>query len=220
VVQRLQNFCSEDLGGFYLDILKDRLYTCGANSLPRRAAQNALFHIANALVRWMAPILSFTADDAWPHLPGVRGTAAPTDSVFYSDYWTFPEVSDAALLLVRWERIRGLRGLALKELEAARAAGKIGAALQAEVDFYAGDPADLALLQSLGDGWRFVLITSAARVLPGAGESRVTVRASAHPKCPRCWHQRPDVGRDPAHTEICGRCVDNLYGPGETRGVA
>ena len=207
VVQKLQAFCSEDLGGFYLDILKDRLYTAGKDSKARRAAQNALYHISHSLLRLMAPILSFTADEAWPLF-----TRKPQDSVLLHAWYRFPEAGSD--LLARWEQLRAVRSEVQKELEAVRASGKIGSSLQAEVEISA-DSDRFELLASLGDDLRFVLITSQAKLARGGGEIRVS--PSAHAKCERCWHYRADVGVDPAHPEICGRCMANLYGEGERR---
>jgi isoleucyl-tRNA synthetase len=211
VVQKLQAFCSEDLGGFYLDILKDRLYTTGKDSLPRRAAQSALYHISQALLRWMAPILSFTADEAWPVL-----TRTPGDSVLFHTEYAFPD--SGSDLTGRWEAIRQVRAEVQKELETLRAAGKIGSSLQAEVELSVEGERHL-LLESLGDDLRLILITSRAAVVRGDVPA-VTVNPSAHSKCERCWHYRADVGHDPAHPGICGRCTANLFGSGEPRRYA
>jgi len=214
VAQRLQNFCSEDLGGFWLDILKDRLYTAPAGSSARRSAQSALHHVTQMVLRLMAPILSFTAEEAWSVLhPG------SDDSIFFHTWKdVLPKQEGEPGLLARWKRLREIRGAVAKRLEETRAAGAIGSSLQAEVTIEAGG-ADLALLQSLGDDLRFVLITSKARLRPSSGEGivNIEVAASADPKCERCWHYRADVGTDPAHPTICGRCVANLEGPGEAR---
>ena len=207
VVAKLQLFCSEDLGGFYLDVLKDRLYTTAPKSLARRSAQTALHQITHALLRWMAPFLSFTAEEAWK----VFGAG---DSIFLETFTTLPEGDEA--LRAKWTRIREIRDQVNKDIEAVRAEGKVGASLQAEVTVTA-QAEDLALLQSLEDDLKFVFITSAARAVAGDGDLGVEVRATTHEKCGRCWHHRADVGRDPAHPELCGRCVDNLYGDGEAR---
>ncbi|MGH8726763.1 MAG: isoleucine--tRNA ligase [Burkholderiales bacterium] len=209
VVQKLQTFCSEDLGGFYLDILKDRLYTAARESRARRSAQNALYHVTRTLIRFLAPVLSFTAEEAWKVF--TRDEA----SVFLQTWQRFPEKDDA--LLERWEKIRDIRSRVLKRLEEARVAGEIGSSLQAEVEIHAsGD--EFHLLESLGNDLRFVLITSQARVVNGA--EQIVVNASPHAKCERCWHYRADVGNDAAHPEICGRCVANLFGAGEPRAHA
>ncbi|MBV8030150.1 MAG: isoleucine--tRNA ligase, partial [Betaproteobacteria bacterium] len=206
VVQRLQGFCSEDLGAFYLDILKDRLYTCGADSRPRRSAQTALWHITQSLVRLMAPILSFTAEEAWEHFSG-----KPDDSVFFQTLHDLPGVPGEAGLLDKWRRIRELRDPVRKQIEELRVAGRVGSSLQAEVEI--GAPgAEYEALASLGDDLKYVLLTSAARVFP-SGEHETKVRASEHPKCERCWHYRADVNDE----GLCGRCVSNLKGPGERR---
>jgi isoleucyl-tRNA synthetase len=221
VVARLQTFCSEDLGAFYLDILKDRLYTTAPGSHARRSAQSALHHIAHSLVRLMAPILSFTAEEAWPLLaPALHREHGET--IFTQTWPTVPQPADAHELLTRWTRIRELRARVLRELEARRAAGQIGSSLQAEVEL-ALPAEDRALLAGLGDDLRFVLITSSASLVddPAAGpDGEVRITASRHPKCERCWHLRADVGHDPDHPTLCGRCTANLYGSGEPRHAA
>jgi isoleucyl-tRNA synthetase len=209
VVAKVQVFCADDLGGFYLDLLKDRLYTTAASSAARRSAQTALWHITHAMLRWMAPFLSFTADEAWQVFGG-------GPSILTETYWAF-EAPDAPLL-ARWKRIRELRDVVNKEIEAVRATGAVGSSLQAEVTLTA-TPDDQALLATLGDDLKFVLITSAAEVVAGDATA-VAVRPSAHHKCERCWHWRSDVGHDAAHPALCGRCTSNLFGAGETRRVA
>jgi isoleucyl-tRNA synthetase len=211
VVQRLQTFCSEDLGGFYLDILKDRLYTTGKASQARRAAQSALHHIAHSLLRLMAPVLSFTADEAWPVLTRNAG-----DSVLLHTWYAFPDSGES--LLAKWDRVREYRAEVQKRLEEVRASGGIGSSLQAEVEIAASGERH-ELLASLGDDLRFVLITSQAKVA-GAGSAdgeRIDVVPSPHAKCERCWHYRADVGHDAEHPELCGRCTANLFGDGEPR---
>jgi isoleucyl-tRNA synthetase len=217
VVQKLHNFCSEFLGGFYLDILKDRLYTYAATSLARRSAQSALWHIANSLLRLFAPVLSFTADEAWSHFTGSAG-GAPADSVFLHCVHDLPRFADAAQLEQRWALIREVRAEVQKELEAVRVSGAIGSSLAAEVQIHTSAERYRALAE-LGDDLRYVLITSAAEVEDRADPTRhtIVVRPSLHPKCPRCWHYRADIGSHPAHPQLCGRCVSNLYGPGEAR---
>jgi len=216
IVQKLQTFCSEDLGAFYLDVLKDRLYTTGKDSPPRRSAQNALHHITNSLLRLMAPILSFTAEEAWQVLTGPGGKGAD-DSVFFHTWHAFPKVPDAAALLERWREIRAARAEVQRELEKLREAGKIGASLAAHVEIGAGGARHDALA-ALGDELRFVMITSQAAVRNGA--DAIVATPSPHHKCERCWHYRADVGADPAQPTICGRCVSNLHGAGETRRFA
>jgi isoleucyl-tRNA synthetase len=218
VVQKLHNFCSEFLGGFYLDILKDRLYTCGATSLARRSAQSALWHIANSLLRLFAPVLSFTADEAWSHFARRGKSEADSDSVFLHCVYELPPLTDAAALKRRWLLIREVRTEVQKELEALRVKGEIGSSLAAEVEIHASGERYRTLAE-LGDDLRFVLITSAARVqeVNDPAQEKLVVRASSQPKCPRCWHYRADIGSHPAHPQLCGRCVSNLYGPGEAR---
>ncbi|HSI52298.1 MAG TPA: isoleucine--tRNA ligase [Ideonella sp.] len=216
VVAKLQVYCSEDLGAFYLDVLKDRLYTTAAGSLARRSAQTALWHITNAMLRWMAPFLSFTAEEAW----AIFAAKNTTGTLFTEHYWTFPEVSavpDEALL-AKWTRVRAIRDVVNKEIEAVRTAGQVGASLQATVLITAGLD-DAALLRSLGEDLKFVTITSAAAVADGA-ELAVAVTPSSATKCERCWHYRDDVGINPEHPGLCGRCESNLYGAGETRLIA
>jgi isoleucyl-tRNA synthetase len=208
IVQKLQSFCSEDLGGFYLDILKDRLYTSGADSRARRAAQNTLFHITQALTRWMAPILSFTGEEVWAELAG-------DDSIFLHTWHDLPAQADEVALLDRWTRIRAIRADVQKELEAVRVAGGIGSSLQAEVTLHASADTQ-ALLAPLGNDLRFVLITSQARVA-AAEADRIEVTPSTAKKCERCWHYRDDVDTHADHPGLCGRCVSNLYGEGEAR---
>ena len=208
-IQRLHNFCSEDLGAFYLDVLKDRLYTTAAASRARRSAQNALWHILQTVTRLIAPVLSFTAEEIWSLI-------GKSESVFLELWHTLPAQEGEAELLRNWQRLRELRALATKRLEELRVAGQIGASLQAEVTYYA-DGEDYELLASLGDDLRFVLITSSARVERMSGETRLEAAPSPHAKCERCWHYRADVGVDPQHPGLCGRCLNNLYGAGEVR---
>ncbi len=212
VVAKLQVYCSEDLGAFYLDVLKDRLYTTAPKSLARRSAQTALWHITNAMLRWMAPFLSFTAEEAWP----IFAPGTPS-SIFVETYSNTEAWADDALL-AKWSRIREVREFANKQIEAVRAAGQLGSSLQASISITA-NAADHALLASLGDGLKFVTITSEARLSEGA-ELAVSVAPSQSVKCERCWHYRDDVGHDTAHPTICGRCTSNLYGVGEVRRVA
>jgi isoleucyl-tRNA synthetase len=211
-VARLQTFCSEDLGAFYLDILKDRLYTTPAASRPRKSAQNALYHIAQGLLRLMAPILSFTAEEAW------RVLSPGDDTIFVHTWHAFPQLADGPALLSKWARIRAFRSEVQKLLEARREAGEIGSSLQAEIDIIVNGE-ESGVLRSLDDDLRFVLITSRATVKSAAAADgqRIVATPSAHPKCERCWHYRADVGADAAHPTLCGRCVANLFGSGEPR---
>ena len=216
VAQKLQTFCSEDLGGFYLDILKDRLYTAAKDSPARRSAQTALHHITQSVLRLMAPILSFTAEEAWALAVGRAG-----DSVFMHQWHVFPAVDEPAQLLGEWDALRAFRSDVLKQLEALRIAGAIGSSLQANVDVYACGESYRRLAR-LDDDLRFVLITSHATVheVDDVSTERVLVAASEDPKCERCWHYRADVGIDAAHPALCGRCVSNLFGAGESRQFA
>jgi isoleucyl-tRNA synthetase len=208
VVAKLQLYCSEDLGGFYLDILKDRLYTSATSSHARRSAQTALHHITHAMLRWMAPFLSFTAEEAWKDF----GQSA-TGTIFTETYSKFPATDDA--LNAKWSRIREIRDAVNKDIEVLRADGKVGSSLQAEVALTV--PAeDFGLLGSLGEDLKFVFITSAIELIAGSATG-TAVKASNHVKCERCWHYRADVGENLAHPTICGRCTSNLYGSGEVR---
>ncbi|MES2888495.1 MAG: isoleucine--tRNA ligase [Pseudomonadota bacterium] len=217
VASKLQVYCSEDLGAFYLDVLKDRLYTTAPHSLVRRSAQTALWHITQAMLRWMAPFLSFTAEEAWQVFAPGRSV-----SIFTETYHVFPHVPDGeALLQTRWPQLLQQRAKVLKALEEARTAGVIGSSLQAELTLRASG-ATHHLLSSLGDDLKFVFITSQAqveRVDEGADDGPV-IRASQALKCERCWHYRSDVGHDSAHPGLCGRCTSNLFGSGEERTVA
>ncbi|WP_049765622.1 isoleucine--tRNA ligase [Rhodoferax ferrireducens] len=214
VVAKLQIYCSEDLGSFYLDVLKDRLYTTAPKSLARRSAQTALWQITQAMLRWMAPFLSFTAEEAW----GVLGAAGKTpvnnkESIFMDTYVEL-DAPDTALL-AKWTRIREIRDAVNKEIEALRADGKVGSSLQANVALTVGGD-DYALLASLAGDLKFVFITSAIELIAG---DTLSIRASASNgiKCERCWHYVDDMGHDSAHPTICGRCSSNLYGAGEDR---
>jgi len=221
VVSRLQNYCSEDLGGFYLDILKDRLYTTGVDSQARRSAQTALWHIAHGLLRVMAPILSFTAEEAWAVFAGEEAFNGSDETIFTQTLWTFPEVADAEALLAKYAALREVRADVTKQLEEVRASGAIGSSLQAELAIKAaGDKFDL--LASLDDDLKFVFITSQAKVeqVGEAANEAVSVTPSEAEKCERCWHYRRDVGHDHAHPGLCGRCTSNLFGSGEARRFA
>lgn len=227
IIQKLHNFCVADMGAFYLDIIKDRQYTMATNSRGRRSAQTALYHIVNALVRWMAPVMSFTAEEIWQYIPGKK-----LESVFLNNWYTdlaeLPQ--DEFMSQAYWEKIRAVRDAVNKEIENQRSAGKIGSALEAEVYLYCG-PNLRQQLDALGDELRFVLITSFAKVIAehsGPLDTIVTdvpglalkVEPTTQPKCERCWQRRPDVGANPAYPGICGRCVENITGPGEVRNFA
>jgi isoleucyl-tRNA synthetase len=212
IAQRLHHFCSEDLGGFYLDILKDRLYTTAADSHARRSAQNALHHITHALARLMAPFLSFTGEEVWQQL-----AHDDNDSIFLHGWHSIPTPADATKLGEQWPLIRASLGEVRKQLETLRAAGDIGSSLQAEVSLHASGEQYQALA-ALGDDLRFVLITSSASLIEG--ESAIEAHPSTQPKCERCWHYRSDVGSHADHPGLCGRCHSNLFAQGETRNHA
>ena len=227
IYQQLHNFCVTELGGFYLDIIKDRLYTTRADSPARRSAQTALYHIAEALVRWIAPILSFTAEEIWEQLPGARGP-----SVLLAEWYR--ELADTptnhALDAAFWEQIIAVRGAVNRELEQQRHQATLKSGLDAAVTLYC-DAALTAVLTALGDELRFVLISSTATVLPlSQAPARATVtavpglalqvRASADARCERCWQRRPEVGALPDHPGLCARCLSNVDGPGEQRRFA
>lgn len=206
VVAKLQVYCSEDLGAFYLDVLKDRLYTTAPKSLARRSAQTALWNITHAMLRWMAPFLSFTAEEAWREF-------GSSYSIFLEEYAEIGSPDTA--LLAKWNRIRAIRDAANKEIEALREKGRVGSSLQANLVITA-PPEDHALLAALGEDLKFVFIASAVKLQAGS-ELAIEAHPSAHAKCDRCWHWRADVGSDPAHAALCGRCVSNLFGAGEAR---
>ena len=206
VVSKLQIYCSEDLGAFYLDVLKDRLYTNAPKSLARRSAQTVLYRITHAMLRWMAPFLSFTAEEAWQAF----GTS---ESIFMETFSDLGTPNEA--LLAKWTRIREIRDQVNKDIETLRADGKVGASLQASVNLQVG-PEDHALLASLGQDLKFVFITSQL-ILQAGSDMVATVSVSQDTKCDRCWHYAPDVGVNPAHPTLCGRCDSNLHGAGETR---
>jgi len=227
IYQKVHNFCVVDLGGFYLDVIKDRLYTLPVDHPARRSAQTVLYWMAEAMVRWLAPILSFTAEEIWSYLPGER-----TESVFHSTWAPLPQLAKGATP-IDWDALINLRSDVLRELEQLRVEGTIGAPLDAEVDVYVSrEQADR--FSALGEELRFLLITSGANVhvvdsragipddaVPAATAAAegvwIRARATTAAKCVRCWHHREDVGSNPEHPEICGRCVVNVAGSGETR---
>jgi isoleucyl-tRNA synthetase len=225
IYQKVHNFCVVDMGGFYLDVLKDRLYTLPADSPSRRSAQTALMWIAEAMVRWFAPILSFTAEEIWRFLPGAR-----EQSVLHSTWAKLPEIAAGG---IDWSALISLRADVTRQLEGLREQGVIGAPLDAEVDVYC-DTAHYPRFAVLGEELRFLFITSAARVhvvsmAPAGGIAAesvapqgvwMIVKPSNSAKCVRCWHHRPDVGSNTRHPGLCGRCASNLEGPGETRRFA
>ena len=221
MVAKLQSFCSEDLGGFYLDILKDRLYTSGTTSFARRSAQTAIWHITQSLLRLMAPTLSFTAEEAWQSFASKTAFAESDETIFTQTFYTLPEVANSAALLAKYASLREVRADVTKQLEEVRVSGAIGSSLQAEVIIKAsGDK--FAVLTSFADDLKFALITSAAQVeqVASAAEETVVVFASKYQKCERCWHYREDVGINAEHPTLCGRCNSNLFGAGEQRKFA
>ncbi|HQQ34409.1 MAG TPA: isoleucine--tRNA ligase [Rugosibacter sp.] len=217
IVQALQNFCAEDLGAFYLDILKDRLYTTAADSRPRRAAQSALWHILQSITRLMAPILAFTAEEIWQ-------IAGNGESVMLSTWHELPALPEKSALVTRWQIVREVKSQVSRTLEDLRTAGQIGSSLQAEVTIHASGE-KYELLASLGSDIRYVMMCSKVtlvRVADTPSES-LTAIPSPYTKCARCWHWREDVGQHDhtaEHAELCSRCVDNLFGTGETRHAA
>ncbi len=228
IYQALHKFCVLEMSGFYLDILKDRLYTTPVDSAPRRSAQTAMYYILEALVRWLAPMLSFTAEEIWRHMPGQR-----IESVLLAPWfedWPDVNLDRSDMDASYWDDVIRIRQQVSRELEAVRVAGDIGSSLDADVTVYCGD-GDYRALKKLEDELRFVFITSSAGVVSApdlaagreeapANGLRVEVKPSPNKKCIRCWHRRPDVGANPNHPEICGRCVENVEGPGEVRKFA
>jgi len=228
VIQRLMQFCSVEMGSFYLDIIKDRQYTAKGDSLARRSCQSALWHIVEALVRWMAPIMSFTADEIWGYLPGERAKYVFTEE-WYTGLFGLPE--NEAMNDAYWAELLKVRGEVNKVIEQARSDKRIGGALEASVTLYAD--ADLATkLQALGNELRFVLLTSGAQVADYAqagGDAqqsellkglKIGLNKAEGEKCPRCWHYTTDVGQNPEHAAVCGRCYTNVAGNGEERKFA
>lgn len=226
IYQLIHNYCSVDLGSFYLDIIKDRQYTAKQNSMARRSSQTAMYYIAHAFVRWIAPILSFTADEIWQYLPGAK-----EDSVFMTTWWAdFPKFKKPNEVSAYWDWMSTVRDAVNKSLEVWRAEDKIGSALEAKVTLYA-EKNILEKLARLGDELRFALIVSDANVddIKKANSTAektdvegllVQIEKSEAPKCARCWQRRLDVGENKAHPELCGRCVVNVVGAGESRQFA
>jgi isoleucyl-tRNA synthetase len=227
IYQKLHNFCANDLGGFYLDVIKDRQYTTQADSSARRSAQTAMYHTGEALVRWIAPILSFTAEEIWENLPGERGP-----SVMLEQWYGGLDSLSPGDTMGRgfWQRMMAVRTVVNKAMEVQRAAGTVRGSLDATVTLYCADELHEMLL-ALGDELRFVLITSAATVLPlaAAGSDAVTtelpelqlqIAPSTDEKCERCWHRSPTIGHSTAHPTLCERCIENVDGDGERRRFA
>jgi isoleucyl-tRNA synthetase len=211
-MSRLQTFCSEDLGAFYLDVLKDRLYTSAPRSLARRSAQTALLHITQTLLKLMAPVLSFTAEEAWGIL--LNSTLASSEiqnrlTIFTECFHQLPQIDHAEQLNARWSRLREIRAQVMRKLEELRTAGSIGSSLQGEVELQASGE-ELTLLQNVADQLPFIFIVSRVSVQAGNGELQISIAPSGHQKCERCWHYRDDIGQDATHPHICGRCVSNL----------
>lgn len=230
IYQKLHNFCSEDMGSFYLDVIKDRQYTTHENCKARRSAQTAIFHIIEAMTRWMAPILSFTAEEIWQQIPGEH-----SDSVLLETWYKklFDLNANDTMNFEFWSAIQETRTHVSKQLEQIRVDGKIGSSLDAQVKLYCSENL-YKTLSTLDDELRFVLITSyaSAEQTSAAPESTeiitlengesigILVEKSAHDKCTRCWHLREDVGSHAEHPELCGRCIENVDGQGESRHYA
>jgi isoleucyl-tRNA synthetase len=214
VYQKLHHFCAVDMGSLYLDVIKDRQYTCQTDSLARRSAQTALYHIVEALVRWLAPILSFTAEDIWQHMPGERGESILLETWYQG---LVPSKEETT----QWDSVFTIREAVSKELEALRNAGTIGSSLDAEVDIYCNETL-YKQLSFLDDELRFVLITSSAQIhlSTDTEDFELKIKASEHTKCIRCWHHCEDIGTNADHPELCGRCVENVIGEGEQRHYA
>ncbi len=210
IVQELVTYCSEELGGFYLDVLKDRLYTSKADGHARRSAQTALYHITRALLGMLSPILAFTSDEAWEVLLNDAN-----DSTLYHVHHQLPQADNASELLAKWTKIQEFRISVLKELENKRTAGLIGASLQAELVINA-DAELYALLNSVGTDLKFAYMVSKITLVAAAATS-VEVLVSEQQKCERCWHYTADVGSNSEHPTICARCVENVVGSGEIR---
>ncbi|MGB1799885.1 MAG: isoleucine--tRNA ligase [Gammaproteobacteria bacterium] len=226
IYQLLHQFCVVEMGGFYLDITKDRQYTSAEDSLARRSGQTAMYHLIEMMVRWLTPILSFTADEIWQFIPGERG-----ESIFFEDWYEIDiNETEAAARQSKWEAIVSIRDEVNKQLEPLRESKAIGGSLDAEVELYCSDDVKKQL-EFLGDELRFVLITSYVRLhsfdekTDDALQSEIEglaikVAASAHEKCVRCWHHREDVGSNEEHPELCLRCVENVDADGEQRQYA
>ena len=220
VVQALGNFCSVDLGSLYLDVTKDRLYTMPEDSQGRRSAQSAMYRISEAFVRWIAPILAYTADEMWRHLPPAAEGEREGNVLFATWYEGLAPLGDkdGDLTTADFDRLLALREQVSRVLEPMRASGDIGAALEAEIHVACGPGADLARLAPLAPELRFLLISGDVTVAPGEADGlHVTAHRTDKPKCIRCWHHQASVGGIAAHPHLCARCVDNIEGPGEDR---
>ncbi|MDF1764541.1 MAG: class I tRNA ligase family protein, partial [Oleibacter sp.] len=228
LTKTLMNFCVTELGGFYLDVIKDRQYTCKADSLPRRSAQTALYHVAEAMARWIAPVLSFTAEEIWQVLPQPLSGEREESAQLAEWYVGFPVIKESEFTDAYWRTLMSVKESVNGALEKARTEKRIGASLGAEVTLFAADKLK-AQLESLGDELRFVLITSKAEIKPlsdNGGDAtelkdlRVLVQASVDDKCERCWHHSTSVGMNAQHPALCARCIDNVEGDGERRHFA
>ncbi|RXD90795.1 class I tRNA ligase family protein, partial [Xanthomonas perforans] len=214
IVQALLNFCSVDLGSLYLDVTKDRLYTMAEDARGRRSAQSAMYHVAEAFVRWIAPVLSFTAEELWGYLPGQH-----VDNVLFATWYDglAPLPADAALTGADFDKLLVLREQVAKVLEPMRANGAIGAALEAEITV-AADAQTAARWQPLAEELRFLFISGDVTVTAASTDDIfVSAQPTTKAKCVRCWHHQASVGSDPRHPELCSRCVSNIEGPGEQR---
>ena len=227
IYQKVHHFCVIDLGGFYLDIIKDRQYTAKADGLARRSAQTAMYHVLEALTRWLAPIISYTAGEIWQYLPGER-----SDSVFLETWYQGLVKLDEKSTMTQefWQQVMLVRNAVSKELEKSRGKGEIGSSLNAELELYC-NPEYLEILNQLACELHFIFITSNASVMAEQHSPedaiqtelegiKLKVIVSEHHKCVRCWHQRYDVGEHAEHPELCGRCVENVAGNGEHRHYA
>jgi isoleucyl-tRNA synthetase len=224
IYQKVHHFCAMELGGFYLDIIKDRQYTAKADGLARRSGQTAIYHVIEALSRWLAPIISYTADEIWEHIPGKR-----SESIFLTTWYEglFPLDNESSLNTACWDNVIAVKATISKELEALRSEGNIGSSLNAEVELYC-DPVIFSSLKEIEAELHFIFITSKAVIVPleNAADDAIETElaglklkavASSHEKCVRCWHHKEEVGHHDEHPELCGRCVDNIAGDGEVR---
>ena len=221
----MHNFCSVDLGGFYLDVIKDRQYTTQPDSVARRSAQTAMYHIIEAMTRWIAPVLSFTADEVWENLPGAHEALGAFTAEWYEGLFTY---QNTEINYEVWESLEQVRTEVTRALEGLRKNGKIGAGLDAEVTIYA-DQKLLDQFRAISEELRFVLITSevklallqdtnsAQAIKLANGTIAIEASPSEHAKCVRCWHHRAEVGQNDSHPQLCGRCIDNIDGDGEKR---
>ena len=224
IYQKIHNFCAVDMGSFYLDIIKDRQYTTPENSRARRSCQTAMYHILHAFVRWLAPILSFTAEEAWQYVPG-----SSNESIFLQTWYDqWPDISNVSM--AKWVQIKEIRDAVNRSLELKRKEGVIGSGLAAEVTIFA-DGDIKKQLDAFENELRFVLITSQATVKPKSDNTNhqaetndlgidILIQASEHEKCARCWHRREDVGSDTEYADLCIRCVGNISGKDEARTYA